>query len=97
MRKVMLAISIIALVISFNSQAQSYPNQPIRLVIPFAAGGPSDVLARGFSQKLGESLGQPIIIDNKPGAGTNLCSRFCCQIKSGWLHYFSDDGWHPGH
>jgi tripartite-type tricarboxylate transporter receptor subunit TctC len=82
MRKVMLAISIIALVISFNSQAQSYPNQPIRLVIPFAAGGPSDVLARGFSQKLGESLGQPIIIDNKPGAGTNLAADFVAKSKA---------------
>ena len=82
MRKVMLAISIIALVISFNGQAQSYPNQPIRLVIPFAAGGPSDVLARGFSQKLGESLGQPIIIDNKPGAGTNLAADFVAKSKA---------------
>ena len=78
----MLVISIIALVISFNSQAQSYPNQPIRLVIPFAAGGPSDVLARGFSQKLGESLGQPIIIDNKPGAGTNLAADFVAKSKA---------------
>lgn len=82
MRKVILAISLIGLMISFNSQAQSYPNQPIRLVIPFAAGGPSDVLARGFSQKLGESLGQPIIIDNKPGAGTNLAAEFVAKSKA---------------
>jgi len=78
----MLAISLIGLVISFNGKAQSYPNQPIRLVIPFAAGGPSDVLARGFSQKLGESLGQPIIIDNKPGAGTNLAAEFVAKSKA---------------
>ena len=82
MHKVMLVISLIGLVISFNGQAQSYPNQPIRLVIPFAAGGPSDVLARGFSQKLGESLGQPIIIDNKPGAGTNLAAEFVAKSKA---------------
>ncbi len=82
MRKVILAISLIGLIISFNGQAQSYPNQPIRLVIPFAAGGPSDVLARGFSQKLGESLGQPIIIDNKPGAGTNLAAEFVAKSKA---------------
>ena len=78
----MLVISLIGLVISFNGQAQSYPNQPIRLVIPFAAGGPSDELARGFSQKLGESLGQPIIIDNKPGAGTNLAAEFVAKSKA---------------
>ena len=82
MHKVMLAISLIGLVISFNGQAQSYPNQPIRLVIPFAAGGPSDLLARGFSQKLGESLGQPIFIDNKPGAGTNLAAEFVAKSKA---------------
>ena len=82
MHKVMLVISLIGLVISFNGQAQSYPNQPIRLVIPFAAGGPSDVLARGFSHKLGESLGQPIIIDNKPGAGTNLAAEFVAKSKA---------------
>ena len=82
MHKVMLAISLIGLVISFNGKAQSYPNQPIRLVIPFAAGGPSDVLARGFSQRLGESLGQPIIIDNKPGAGTNLAAEFVAKSKA---------------
>ena len=78
----MLAISLIGLVISFNGKAQSYQNQPIRLVIPFAAGGPSDVLARGFSHKLGESLGQPIIIDNKPGAGTNLAAEFVAKSKA---------------
>ena len=82
MHKVMLAISLIGLVLSFNGQAQSYPNQPIRLVITFADGGPSDVLARGFSQKLGESLGQPIIIDNKPGAGTNLAAEFVAKSKA---------------
>ena len=82
MRNVMLAISLIGLIISFNSQAQTYPNQPIRLIIPFAAGGPSDVLARGFSQKLGESMGQPIIIDNKPGAGTNLAAEFVAKSKA---------------
>ena len=82
MHKVMLVISLIGLVISFNGKAQSYPNQPIRLVIPFAAGGPSDVLARGFSHKLGESLGQPIIIDNKPGAGTNLAAEFVAKSKA---------------
>ena len=51
-------------------------------MIPFAAGGPSDVLARGFSHKLGESLGQPIIIDNKPGAGTNLAAEFVAKSKA---------------
>jgi tripartite-type tricarboxylate transporter receptor subunit TctC len=66
---------------SLQVQAQPYPNQPIRLIVPFAAGGPSDVLARAFSQKLGEDLGQPVIIDNKPGAGTNLAAEFVARSK----------------
>lgn len=82
MRNVVLTISLIGLIISFNGQAQTYPNQPVRLIIPFAAGGPSDVLARGFSQKLGESMVQPIIIDNKPGAGTNLAAEFVAKSKA---------------
>jgi tripartite-type tricarboxylate transporter receptor subunit TctC len=48
--------------------AQSYPNKPIRMVIPFAAAGFSDVVGRLVGQKLSESLGQPVVIDNRPGA-----------------------------
>lgn len=51
------------------AQAQSpYPNKPIRMVVPFAAGGATDVLARVLGQKMSAGLGQPVIIDNKPGA-----------------------------
>jgi tripartite-type tricarboxylate transporter receptor subunit TctC len=77
-----MALSAISLIFSLSVGAQAYPNQPIKLIIPFAAGGPSDVLARGFSQKLGESIGQPIIIENKPGAGTNLAADFVAKSKA---------------
>ena len=52
--------------------AQSYPNKPIRLLIPFSAGGPTDVLARAIAPKLSESLGVPVIVENKVGAGGSL-------------------------
>jgi tripartite-type tricarboxylate transporter receptor subunit TctC len=52
--------------------AQSYPNKPIRLVVPFAAGQGADVAARLIAQKLADDFGQPIIIDNRPGAGGNI-------------------------
>ncbi len=50
------------------AQAQAYPTKPIRMVVPFAAGGATDVLARVIGQKMAAGLGQPVIIDNKPGA-----------------------------
>jgi tripartite-type tricarboxylate transporter receptor subunit TctC len=52
--------------------AQGYPARPVRIVIAFSAGGTTDILARSVAQKLTEQLGQPFVIDNKPGAGGNI-------------------------
>jgi tripartite-type tricarboxylate transporter receptor subunit TctC len=72
-----LAIGTIALLAGLQAQAQTpgsaaYPNKPIRIVVPFPAGGTSDVLARMVGQKLTESWGQPVVVDNKPGSNGNL-------------------------
>ena len=62
------------------AQAQApYPNKPIRMVVPFQAGGATDVLARVLGQKMAAGLGQPVVIDNKPGAagiiGTDMVAK----------------------
>lgn len=56
----------------FLAHSQSYPTRPVRLIAPFAPGGGVDIVSRLVGQKLGEALGQQFVIDNRPGAGSNL-------------------------
>ena len=51
------------------AQAQTFPSKTVRIVVPFGAGGVADLIARTVGQKLSKSLGRPVVIDNKPGAG----------------------------
>jgi tripartite-type tricarboxylate transporter receptor subunit TctC len=61
-----------ALASSADALSQTYPSKPVRVIVPLAAGGPTDVLARTISQNLGETWGQVMLIDNRPGANTNI-------------------------
>jgi tripartite-type tricarboxylate transporter receptor subunit TctC len=72
MRPLMLAAA--AALFAAGAQAQQYPSRPVTIVVPFAAGGGSDLLARLVAQKLEERLGKPFIIENKPGAGTTIAA-----------------------
>lgn len=59
--------------------AQNWPTKPIKLIIPFAAGGTTDILGRLLAQQLSKDLGQNVIVENKPGAGGNIAAEFVAQ------------------
>jgi tripartite-type tricarboxylate transporter receptor subunit TctC len=71
MRKLTLGAALVVGLASAAS-AQTYPNRPIRMIAPFPAGGLVDVLARAVGDELAKSLGQPVIVENRPGAGGNI-------------------------
>lgn len=61
--------------------AQNYPNRPIEWVVPYPAGGGTDIVARVLGQGMGELLGQPMVITNKPGAATNIGADYVARAK----------------
>jgi tripartite-type tricarboxylate transporter receptor subunit TctC len=82
------------LLFSLSAHAQQpYPSKPIRLVVPFAAGGTTDVLARTVGQKLANALGQQVLIDNRPGANGNIGTDLVAKAEGdGYTLVMSFDG-----
>ncbi len=70
---------VLSLPLAGGAMAQSYPSRPISLVVPFPAGGTTDVLARALGQELAKSLGQPVVVENKPGAGSTLGADYVAK------------------
>ena len=67
--------AVVAALGAAQAQVQDYPNRPITLVVPYAAGGGNDVMARIVGEKMSKTLGQQVVIDNRPGAGGALATR----------------------
>lgn len=83
MARIVIAAMLVAVcaVISSPASAQGYPKQPIRIIVPAAAGSVSDVNVRRISDKLAQALGQPVTIDNRPGVNGNLGAEIAAKSK----------------
>jgi len=76
-----------------NAKTPSYPERPVNLVVPFSAGGPTDAMARILAQKLGERLGQQVVVENRGGAGGSIAAEQVARSKAdGYTLFFGTTG-----
>jgi tripartite-type tricarboxylate transporter receptor subunit TctC len=78
----MLAVAVVALALAGAAGAQSFPSKPIRLISPYAAGGANDIVCRVIAEKLSELMGQTVLVDNKPGAGSMVGSNILVKAPA---------------
>src|SRR3954447_15150924 len=76
-----LAIALCVLLTPLAASAQSFPSKPIRVVIPFVAGGSSDIVGRAIGSKFQELLGQPAVVENRPGANGAIAAEFVAKAE----------------
>jgi tripartite-type tricarboxylate transporter receptor subunit TctC len=72
--------------LSRDAWALDYPARPVRLIVATGAGGSPDIVARLIGQWLSEKLGQPFVVDNRPGASTNIGTELALKGAAGWRH-----------
>ena len=78
--------------VSFGVEAQTYPSRPIRIVVPYTAGGPADLLVRGLGQKLTDAWGQQIVVENKPGANEIIAAQEVARSPAdGYTYLLASD------
>src|SRR5712671_1449230 len=77
-----LAITQAAVQAAAQGGAETYPNRAVRLVVPFPAGGPTDILSRVVAQRLSEVWGQPVVIENQPGANTAIAAARVAKMPA---------------
>ncbi len=80
-RRLVQAIALSVALSGGSAMAQAWPNKSISLIVPFPAGGTTDVLARALGERLSQSLGQPVVVESKPGAGATIGADFVAKAK----------------
>lgn len=76
------AATMAGLLMTSGAAAQSYPTQPVTLVVPYAPGGPTDLMARLVAQRLSDRWGQPVVVENRPGASGTLGSEYVARAEA---------------
>lgn len=88
-RAINFAMSVLAVTVASSTvHAADYPSRPITLVVPFAAGGPTDVVARSLGAEMGKELKQPIVVENRTGAGGTLAANYVANAQPDGYTYF---------
>jgi tripartite-type tricarboxylate transporter receptor subunit TctC len=75
------SLAVMAALFSAAAHAQSFPSKPITLIVPFPPGGTTDVLARSLGEKLSQAIGQPVIVESKPGAGATIGADYVAKAR----------------
>ena len=82
-----------SLLLAGRLRAQAFPARPVRIIVPCAAGGPTDIMARSLSQKMGDALGQSVVVDNRPGGGSQIAAAALKQsAPDGHTVFIADIG-----
>ena len=81
-KNIVAAVALLSFSTWAGAQAESYPAKPIKLIVGYPAGGASDVAARAVANKMADFLGQPVVVENKPGAAGNIGSEFVARSKA---------------
>ena len=87
MRALFLALAVAAAVPPARTAAQDYPSKPVLFVVPYAAGGGTETMARLLGRRLEQRLGKPFVIENRPGAGYQHRRRFRGEVGAGRPHH----------